>query len=135
MSNTYVKTCGDFLVNFWFRSGLEANTAKYWSQKKKYFDYKTKTIFSTSAKIGLSCNMKSLFQKSIDKDLQIFTFIFHPVLYNFFDFFITLLSTQQYLSITKKIIKFRSLLIKLWSLKKNIIKKLDFNLKNFLGSP
>ena len=46
-----------------------------------------KIIFSTSAKIGLSCDIKSLFQKSVDKKLKIFTSIFHPVLLHFFDSF------------------------------------------------
>ena len=46
-----------------------------------------KIIFSTSAKIGLSCDIKSLFQKSVDKKLKIFTSIFHPVLLHFSDSF------------------------------------------------
>ena len=74
---------------------------------EKYFDCKPKIyIFSTSAKIALSCDIKSLFRKSVDKKLQIFISIFHPVLLHFFDFFIML-----NLSITKKI-KFPPLLIK-----------------------
>ena len=46
-----------------------------------------KVIFSTSAKIGLSCDIKSLFRKCVDKKLQIFNSIFHPVLLHFFEFF------------------------------------------------
>ena len=46
-----------------------------------------KVIFSTSAKIGLSCDIKSLFRKSVDKKLHIFNSISHPVLLHFFDFF------------------------------------------------
>ena len=42
-------------------------------------------IFSTSAiKFGTFCDIKSLFQKSVDKKLQIFNFIFQPVLLYFF---------------------------------------------------
>ena len=39
------------------------------------------------AKIGLSCDIKSLFQKSVDKKFQIFNAIFCPVLLHFFNFF------------------------------------------------
>ena len=90
-----------------------------------------KIIFSTSAKIGLSCDIKSLFRwKSVDKKLQIFTFIFHPVVLHFFDFFIIiLLHSAISFDHKKKIIKFSSLLINLWSIKKKSLhnKKLDFS--------
>ena len=46
---------------------------------------------STSARVGLFHDIKSLFQKSVDKKLQIFTFIFYPVLLHFFIFFIMIL--------------------------------------------
>ena len=53
----------------------------------------------SSAQIGLSCDIKSLFRQSIDIKLQIFTSIFHPVFLLFF-LFILFHSTQEYLSIS-----------------------------------
>ena len=47
-------------------------------------------IFFCNRKIllrGLSCDIKSLFQNSVDKKLQIFHFIFHPILLHFFGIF------------------------------------------------
>ena len=37
-------------------------------------------IFLTSAKVGLSCDIKSFFRKSVDKKSQTFNCIFHPAL-------------------------------------------------------
>ena len=82
-----------------------------------------KIVFSVSAKIGLSCGIKSLSRKSVHKKLQIFTSIFFfELLYN------DLIPLSNIFRSQKKIIKFPSLLIKLWSLKKHLHnKKLDFN--------
>ena len=76
-------------------------------------------IFSTSAKIGLFCDIKLLFRKSVDKKLQFFTSIFHPVLLHFVEFYYNDLIPLSYIFQSQKNIKFPSLLIKLWSLKKN----------------
>ena len=78
-----------------------------------------KTIFSTSAKIELSCDIKSLFRKSVDKNLKNFTSFFTLFFFTFIIIFIMILFHSAISFDHKtKIIKFRSLLIKLWSLRK-----------------
>ena len=41
-----------------------------------------KIIFSTSAKIELSCDIKFLFRKSVDKKLKIFNFMWNKIFIN-----------------------------------------------------
>ena len=82
-------------------------------------DQLQKKLISSTAKIGLSCDIKSLFRKSVDKRLKNFTSIFHPVLLQFYDsFYNDLFHSAISFDRKKKKIKFPSLLIKLLSLKK-----------------
>ena len=78
----------------------------YHATKDLRFWFNKKTLFSTSAKIGLSCDIKSLFQKSVDQKLQIFNSIFHPVRLQLFYNDLIADSTQQYISIAKEISNF-----------------------------
>ena len=65
-------------------------------------DQLQKKLISSTAKIGLSCDIKYLFRKSVDKRLKNFTSIFHPVLLQFYDSsYHFSYSTQHNLSITK----------------------------------
>ena len=66
-----------------------------------------KIIFSTSAEVGLSCDIKSLFRKSLDKKLHIFTSIFHPVfLHYFYLFYDDLIPLSNICRPQKKILNF-----------------------------
>ena len=80
-----------------------------------------KTIFSTSAKIGISCDIK----------LQISTFIFHFVLLHFFDFFYNDLIPFIFISRSQKknILNFAYYCKSYGHLKINSLhnKKLNFN--------
>ena len=61
--------------NFLFRINFVQSGGQLCSFLEKYFDSDQKFIFSTSAKIGLACDIKSLFRKSVNKKLQMFTSI------------------------------------------------------------
>ena len=67
--------------------GFLFNQVNYTHFSKNISILNKKFKFSTSAKIGLSYDIKPLFQKSVNKKLQIFNSIFHPVLLHFFGFF------------------------------------------------
>ena len=115
---------------------VKKNRVKNGIENLKFFIYALlKQRFYITGKPSLSpswcrkfifCDIKFLFRKSVDKKLKIFIFIFH-----FFTFFITILFHSAISFDHKKVIKFRSLLIRLWSLKKNSLhnKKLDFKYK------
>ena len=80
------------------------------------FSETSKIIIIEWKKNWVFYDIKSLFQKSVDKKLQIFNSIFLPFLLHFFDFFfIMILFHSAIISFDhiKKNIKFSLLLIKL----------------------
>ena len=73
--------------NFWHFQKLSNDWYMFSRYKRSMILIQWKIIFSTSPKIELSCDIKSLFRKSVDKKLKISTSIFPPVLLHFFDAF------------------------------------------------
>ena len=87
----------EFQILFKTDKSLKAESKKFYSHGTRLLAPLTDKmlslififIFSTSHKIALSCDIKSLFRKSVGKKLQIFNSIFHS--FTFLEFFIMIL--------------------------------------------
>ena len=99
----HVSSITSFQSRLFYHVSFLSSLYFWWVFFLLYFRHQLRLGFLVKESIvKILWNIKSLFLKSIDKKAKIFTFIFHPVLLHFFDFFPNELIPLSYIFLSQQ---------------------------------